>query len=124
MSRGIILWIEGLLVSLVLGDLITRNLVFYLRNRYEITKRCSRPTKLLGYLERFTFTLSFIIGYPTFIILWLGLKMAGKWSPKGIAIEKVGDDKAPAAINIFLIGNLVSLLFVTLGVYIIRGFKW
>lgn len=128
MDNKIIFNVEGLLVSIYLGQIVTREVIFYLRKKYGITVEYKRPGALLGYLERFAFTLSIVTKFYSFITVWLILKTAGRWTGSGFVVEMLDEDEnknrklAPAAINIYLIGNLVSLLFAVLGAYIIKGF--
>jgi len=123
-TNQVILFCEGLAISLWLGGILTKYLVLYLRKKHGFQMPYNRSTSLLGYLERFAFTMSILFDKSAFIGIWLGVKFIGRWSPEGFHVENAADTKkAPAAINIFLIGNLLSLLFAALGAYVIKGFK-
>ena len=121
-------WIQGFFISILFGHIVTRKLIARLRNKYGIKKKYNRPGALLGCLERFIFTLSIVTKFYSFITVWLILKTAGRWTGEGFVVEVLDADEgknkelAPAAINIYLIGNLVSLLFAVLGAWIINGF--
>lgn len=125
MSNNFLIFLEGLAISLLLGGIITKNLIHYLRKKHGFQIAYDRSTGLLGYLERFAFTMAIYFNMSAFVGIWLGIKFIGRWSPEGFHVENPDDKKkAPAAINIFLIGNLVSLLFAALGAYIMKGFKF
>jgi hypothetical protein len=128
----IIKWLAGLLVSLILGHIVTEELVNSLKKKSELPKLKSHSV-VLGAFERLAYVLSLINGYPSFIGIWLGVKMIGRWTggdaigiPKSYYIDKNGKEDdykkrelTSAAINIYLLGNLVSLLFAILGAFII-----
>ena len=50
----------------------------------------------------------------------MGLKVVGRWTPNGGVSEPgLKPDQVPTAINIFLIGNLLSILFSLFGAFIV-----
>ncbi len=117
-------WIAGLFISLVAGHFVTNKLNLKLRKDYNFPEKYNKLSGFLGCLERLAYTISIINGWPIFVGIWLGVKMVGRWSPEGNIAElfvpsEKGKQLAPIAINIFLIGNLVSLLFAVLGAFII-----
>lgn len=70
-------------------------------------------SSLLAYFEILTYALSWVLGYPAFIGIWLGVKVVkGKWTT---------DPTERAILNIYLFGNLLSLMSGVLGGLI---FKW
>jgi hypothetical protein len=70
---------------------------------------------LVGITERVAFTTALIADYPKFVALWLTLKFAGRW--KEWRPEKPG---GWGRVNIFLVGNMLSILFSFIGAAIIR----
>ena len=64
-------------------------------------------TRWLGVIEGLLYILSFFLGHPEFIGLWLGLKVAGNWGDW----TKPGEE-ARAKFIIFLIGSALNLLSV------------
>ena len=59
---------------------------------------------LLGTLEALTYTVVWVKDFPTFILVWLGIKMAGRWKAKE-------EEQKKGEINSFLIGNLLTVIF-------------
>jgi len=128
----IINWLAGLLVSLILGHIVTRELVNCLKNKSNLPNLKSYSGEL-GVFEKIAYVLLFVNGYASFIGIWLGFKMIGRWTAGGaIGVPKIcytdkdgkEDDYkkrelTSAAINIYLIGNLMSLLFALVGAFII-----
>ena len=103
------IWIFGLLISVGLGNLITGIVLKSLRKRIDSSNPASETgkfTPILGALEALTYTITWVQGFPTFIVVWLAIKMAGRW--------KV-DETQKGGINIFLIGNLLNVIFSVLG---------
>ena len=58
----------------------------------------------MGTLESLAYTVAWVADQSTFILIWLGLKMAGRWKDKG-------DGNKAGEINSFLIGNLLTVIF-------------
>ena len=97
-------------VSLILGHFITMIVVNYFWHRLEKEskdiKNFEFPSEkwhpvIVGFLERFLYTSSWLLAKPEFIGVWLILKVAVKWK----AAEK------RCVYNIFLIGTAISLIF-------------
>ena len=99
------IWVVGLLFSILLGNLITGLILDFLRNclgTYNPASKPGRYTKFLGGLEAFAYTVALVQDIPSFVVVWLGVKMAGRWKT---------DEKQKGGINIFLIGNLLNVIF-------------
>lgn len=106
LQSGIIrIWIFGLLISMGLGNVITSIVMKCLR-KYAPSTNPGKFTFFLGALEALTYTVSWVQGYPAFIAIWLGIKMAGRWKT---------EEKKKGAINGFLIGNLLNVIFSFIG---------
>ena len=124
-GRGCILtiwlkWTIGLFVSLIIGQWVIYSLIMFFRKRYKFPPKRMETPMLLGSLERFIFTMSFILGQESFIAFWLGVKIISRWSPEGKVPEpNLQSDQKLDAINLFLIGNLLSVVFSYIGAYII-----
>ena len=57
-------------------------------------------------------------------VVWIGVKMAGRWAPGGIPIARGRrSEQKVGKINIFLIGNLVSLLCGIIGGIFIKHYS-
>jgi hypothetical protein len=108
------IWIFGLLISVVLGNLITSNVMKSLRKRLDRSNPASEPgkfTPILGGLEALAYTIAWVQDFPTFIVVWLGIKMAGRW--------KVNETQKGVT-NIFLIGSLLNVIFSVFGAATIK----
>lgn len=123
-------WISGWVASLGLGSAVTHLIGKYMRcerKRRLKNSGFTEPTAkypdsglmswLLGIVERILFVLALVFGKETFIGLWLTGKFAGHWRQyNSEELEGWG------RINIFLIGNGLSLLFALWGAHIIKPF--
>lgn len=108
-------WLLGLLLSVGLGNSITRILVRYMKAKIDEPKEyMGKFTLPLGILESFSYTFAWVFDHPTFIALWLGLKMAGRWPTTREKPEYKGE------INSFLIGNLSTIIFSVLAGVLIK----
>ena len=67
----------------------------------------------LGMCERVTYTVSILLGAPTWIGVWLAIKVAAQWN------RWQGEERA--TYNVFLIGNLLSVLCSLVGAWIALG---
>jgi len=100
-------WLIGLLSCVFISNFLPNIIV---RNLKKLPYRRSL-TCILGFFEILIYAISWISGFSYFIVIWLGIKTAGRWVPH----------KTPQAItNTFLIGNLLSVL---VGVYLGAIFK-
>ncbi len=123
----------GLLV-LILGNFIIRSCFIGLRNKYIIKgarikdtgeiPSYYRASNLLGFLESLAYALVYCLGHVGFIGVWLGVKSIGRWTSgaPASAVEyfDISDEqkreRMNAEVNIYLIGNLLSVfLGVTVG---------
>ena len=114
----------GFLISVGVGHFITFNIIKCLREKYDFPKRSLGSAILLGILERFSFTVALLTHHENFIGFWLGIKMLSRWAPKGEVPESgLTPDQKLHAINIFLIGNLLNIIFSLLGAWVIGGWS-
>jgi len=60
--------------------------------------------------ERGTITGALLLGYPQWIAIWLGFKVAAGWSSK--------QTRDPRTINIYLIGTALSIILASVGAVI------
>ena len=102
----LISWTVELVACVLMGNYLVR---FVIKN---IRPEPPAPlTLLLGCLEILSYAVSYIMGFPVFITVWLALKTANRWKA----------EKTPShTTNSFLIGNLLSVL---VGVYLGAIFK-
>ncbi len=93
----LLLFITVSSASLVVGIIISKI-------RKKLTSDNLHENKLiayLGFLELFAYSISFIISKPEFIAIWLGVKSLNRWK----------DETKNKEINIFLLGNLLNVIF-------------
>jgi hypothetical protein len=67
----------------------------------------------LGICERASYTAAILIGVPSWIGVWLAVKVAAQWSR--------WQNEERSTYNLFLIGNLLSIFFGVLGACIALG---
>lgn len=67
----------------------------------------------LGIIERASYTAAILLGAPTWIGVWVAIKVAAQWQ------RWHGDERA--TYNVFLIGNLLSIFFGVVGAWIALG---
>ena len=104
----------GYFISVICGSFIIRVIMRILK--YKIPNKdvtIGTFTLLLGPLEAFAFTTAWAFKHPSFIAIWLGIKMAGRWGKKEKPDEK-------GEINTFLIGNLLNICFSIIAGQIIK----
>ncbi len=97
----------------------TKSTVLHLRSKHNFSSKYNKEVELLGCLERFVFTVSIVNNFAYFIGIWFGVKIVGRWTPQGEMLSDSEQLRGPVAINIFLIGNLISLIFAGLGAFVI-----
>ena len=80
--------------------------------------------RLVGIIERALYVMSFQIGKPEFIGLWLALKIAGQWHRWG-AGSIVSGRKIEGRVfyNIFLVGSGLSIIYAATGAKLIEFLK-
>ncbi len=118
------------------GNFIVRKTILRLREKHKIYKSFeddakdnekddyNRSSGLLGVLELIVYFSSVVLGFSQFIGWWLVVKIAGRWNQGGppqeidpidkwdsISVKKEKRRRAAAALNIFLIGNLLNIIF-------------
>jgi hypothetical protein len=108
----------GFLVSslggaIVLWLLIDKCAWPYLEKHGVSKKGKGALTLPLGICERVSYTAAFLLGIPTWIGVWLAIKVAAQWNR--------WTDEERATYNVFLIGNLLSIVFGFLGAWIALG---
>ncbi len=114
----------GYSFSLILGGFLVDWIMAVLQNRSEVlknqkvnVKRDRYLVRILGILERFLYTTCIIIGQPAGIAAWLAIKVLTRWT---------NDKEQWATIsrsNLYLIGNLLNILFGAAGGLIILLLK-
>ncbi len=114
----------GYSFSLILGGFLVDWIMGVLQNRSEVlknqkvnVKRDRYLVRILGILERFLYTTCIIIGQPAGIAAWLAIKVLTRWT---------NDKEQWATIsrsNLYLIGNLLNILFGAAGGLIILLLK-
>ncbi len=101
------------IVIFIASEVITSPIYMLVRRRF--SHRYKNPVFNIeaskGLLERFVLLLGLILNFPQVLIVFGALKIANRLQPES------SDDKAK---NYFLIGNLLSLLFVFLNYAIIN----
>ena len=106
-------------VSTMSGDSILWIFQDHLFRPYQVYTRGVLPKKPgslscpLGILERFFYTAALHSGYENIIAVWFAMKIAAQFQTRG------SEDRQLAS-NLFLVGNLFSLLFGVIGWCIIR----
>ena len=70
-------------------------------------------TVSLGICERVSYTAAILLGAPTWIGVWLAIKVAAQWH------RWQGEERA--TYNVFLIGNILSIFFGLVGAWIALG---
>ena len=125
-------WLLGLGISIVAGHFIiswTLELIRHRRSKILTEFKAAHKTTekvdetpdqglasdLLGMVDRALFMASLLSEHPQFIGIWLGLKFAGHWRQ-----YKPNKISGWGRVNIFLIGNGLSLLFAFIGACILK----
>jgi hypothetical protein len=108
----------GYIISIVIGGLFIEMFVGQLRNSSEVlnkNKNINKPdlmiVRILGGLERFVYTTFIITGYPAGIAAWMAFKVLTRWTNK----QEVEGWETITKSNIYLIGNLLTIIFGVLG---------
>jgi hypothetical protein len=102
-----------------LGHLLWEREVLSEGGDYEKARKDHRdfPPKVVGLVERSLYLTSFLVGYPAFVAVWMGVKVAGAWRQwsEGMAVEG-GREPLPripgrVLVNLFSTSAGLSLLF-------------
>jgi len=146
-------WVIGSVVSLIIGQFVTRTFVDRVRSHFKISEQWiatnfdfglpNLPCYLTGTLERvfFTILIAFdVSGVSTGMMTWLLIKVVSNWnliypqnrgSIKGHDSDEDQSDKDQrykAQLRRFaysgLLGTLMSMLFALIGGLICRGAIW
>lgn len=96
--------VVGYILSLGLGHLIAYQAVTRLWKRYlpTVDEQVFLPA-IVGVMDRFLFTTSYLLGVKEFIAVWLAIKLAGQWTPTKTDIDR-------PLYHIFLIGNGLNVI--------------
>jgi len=111
--------ILGFFVSTIVGAfslwlLIDKITWPYISKKYSIQgKNFGYLSLPLGIIERVSYTTALILGLPEWIAVWLAMKVAVSWS--------VHQTRKSPSDNLYLIGNLLSIMFGFLGAWISLG---
>ena len=122
----------GFLVSVFVGHFAVYQLVSVMREN--LRKKVADPvtdddiyphpelSSTVGILERFLYTASWYIGEPGFIVVWLGLKVAGSWQgwSQGQKIQGQIVVSGQSLFNVFLLGSGLSLAYAIVGALLIK----
>ncbi len=112
-----------ILVFFVFAHKCVENLIisFYVYINSEKPRDSNKLTALLGFIDRFIYAICFAVNQYAFIGLWLSIKIAQRLvqfkpveTKDDNEIRIVGERK-----NIFLIGNVISLVLGIMGGYLI-----
>ena len=106
----------SLLIALRLGHTVTNHVVGLLQKRSGIPG--GQISKEVGIAERMAVIVAWMLGFPQFICFWLAIKLFARCQ---IKYNDNNPEKAASAMNIFLVGNLVSVGFGILGGIILQG---
>ena len=116
-----VLWSVLLLIYAFIANFIPRGIVKlmkkYAKNISSDNRGSGEYTLPLGTIEIFSFALSIVLGVVAFIGVWLGVRTLNRWKTK----DRGEGPTEACAINIFLTGNLLSVLMGVLGGLF---FKW
>ncbi|MFZ2385667.1 MAG: hypothetical protein WBE75_05625 [Candidatus Omnitrophota bacterium] len=119
---GVLLWIIGFCVSWIIGHYVCNYIVdeklwpTFIRDYPD--EKVNYPkgreiVRCLGRCELLMFTIAFIMNWPQWIAVWLGVKTSVHWY--GWKKDKC------RAFNIFLIGNAIIIIISFLGATIIKA---
>lgn len=86
----------------------------------DILRKENKLTAFLGILDRFIYAMGIVLKQYTFIGVWLGIKIISRLTihsdiKENNQIKEIGEKK-----NIFLIGNIVSLIIGIIGGLIVN----
>lgn len=114
----------GYIISIFMGDFVIRPIRNKMYEGFEGGDELHRwRAQVIGWLERFLYTTSILIGSPEFIAVWLALKVAGQWDRWKLDIgEKAafGTVRARATYSVYLVGNGLSILFGGVGAILFK----
>jgi len=107
------------IVSAVMwGDFECQNMINPFKGEIKVKRRkgisIAPNPAWTGMVERLLYTTSILIAKPEFIVVWLGMKMAGRWK----VLQKGEKNKA---FNPFFAGSGISLFFGVMGAYLVKG---
>jgi len=112
--------ILGYLFSTIIGAIFLRIVIdnwlwsYIIKEQKIPGKPRAILTLPLGIIERLLYTSAFFLGFPEWVPVWLGLKVAVSW-------KRWQKEEERGIYNIFLIGNALSLIFGFVGAWIALG---
>ncbi len=106
-------FVSSLVGAIVLWFLIEKCAWPYIEKQGVSKKGKGALTIPLGICERVSYTAAFLLGNPTWIGVWLAIKVAAQWNR--------WLDENRVTYNVFLIGNLISIFFGYFGAWIALG---
>ena len=112
--------LAGILVSVALGHFFTKYTVRYLRKYIVVEPESYKLTASLGCIDRIIFTILYVVGQYSLIATWFGIKIAHRIIRYSRIKTKEELRDTSERINVFLIGNIVSLTFGIIGGVIIK----
>ena len=113
-------YVAGYLFSIVAGRFVVG---FFMREAWRQLGPIGGPTSprgwlspVIGELEGFMFTTSWLLQKPEFIFVWIAIKVTGQWKRWG-EDNRVDGRIVPGRdiYNVFLIGNALSLIYAVVG---------
>ena len=120
--RPYLIYVSGYFISVLGGHFVIRPINNWMRQEKDrLSPQNSQEDQggllsgLVGLTERILFTTVLLAHHPEFIGLWLTLKFAGRW--------REWQPDTPGGwgrVNIFLVGNALSILFSFIGATIIK----
>ena len=119
---GVLLWIIGFWISLIVGHYVCNYIVdkelwpSFIKDYPD--EKVNYPkgrdiVRWLGRCELLMFTIAFIINWPQWIAVWIGVKTSVHWAG--------WKNDTGRTFNIFLIGNAINIIFSFLGAMIIKA---
>ena len=116
----ILIWCFGILVPVALGHFFTKYTIRCLRKYIRVEIESYKLTASLGCIDRIIFTILYVVGQYSLIAAWFALKIAHRI----ITFTKIEDKEklrdTSERINVFIIGNIISLTFGIIGGVIIK----
>jgi hypothetical protein len=111
----------GIFISVFVGGYVNHWINKLMWRYLSIKERCEKDSysfvNLLGTLEILVYFIALASKHPEIIGFWIGTKVVVTWQQFASAVDKMSSH------HIFLIGNLLNILWATLGVIIAFGWQ-